>query len=66
MPNYCWKIKALKRSGQIAPGMEVEVIVQGSRPPSNNEIRDVFALKYNIKPPFGGYGNKYVFEIIKP
>ena len=67
MANYCWKVKALKSYDSIAQGMEVEVIIQNTnRAPSQNEIRDAFSAKYSIKAPTGVYGNKPVFEIIKP
>jgi len=67
MASYCWKIKALKSTGPIAQGMEVEVIKNNTTgAPSGNEIRDAFSLKYNIKAPTGIYGNKHMFEIKKP
>lgn len=67
MANYCWKIKALKSYGSIAQGMEVEVIIKNTtRQPSGNEIRDAFSDKYKIKAPTGIYGNKSVFQILKP
>jgi len=67
MSSYCWRVKALKSYGPIAQGMEVEVIINNTnRPPSQNEIRDAFSEKYNIKALTGVYGNKSAFEIIKP
>ena len=67
MSSYCWKVKALKSNGPIAQGMEVEVIKKNTTgAPSGNEIRDAFSAKYSIKEPTGIYGNKSMFEIIKP
>lgn len=67
MLSYCWRVRALKSYGPIAQGMEVEVIIKNTnRAPSGNEIRDAFSAKYSIKAPTGVYGNKSVFQIIKP
>lgn len=67
MPSFCWKVKALKSTGPIAQGMEVEVIKQNTTgAPTQNEIRDAFNSKYSITAQTGIYANKHMFEIIKP
>ena len=66
MSSYCWKIKALKPTGKIAQGMEVEVTIKSSTAaPSQKAIEEAFSTKYNIKAPIGVYGNKHMFEIKK-
>lgn len=67
MSSFCWKVKALCSTGAIAKGMEVEVIKHNTTgEPSQNEIRDAFSAKYNIKVPTAIYANKSMFQIIKP
>ncbi len=67
MSSYCWKVKALKSYGAIPQGAEVEIIIKDTnRAPSGTEIEKAYSTKYSIKAPSGVYGNKHIFEIIKP
>ena len=49
MSDYIWKVKALKSTGKVAPGMEVEVIKRGTTAaPNIKEIGAAFERKYGI------------------
>jgi hypothetical protein len=66
MASYTWKVKALKPSGKIAQGMEVEIIISNSTGnPGQKLIQESFSNKYKINAPSGIYGNKHLFEIKK-
>ncbi|OAV72176.1 hypothetical protein Barb4_00109 [Bacteroidales bacterium Barb4] len=49
--SYLWKVKALKNTGKVVLGMEVEVIKSGTNAkPNIKEIGDALERKYGIRP----------------
>ncbi len=49
MSNRLWKVKAVKDTGKVAKGMEVEVVKSGTTAtPNIKEIGAAFERKYNI------------------
>lgn len=67
MTNYIWRIKALTNTGEIAKGMEIEVITNGTNTaPTENQIKKAFEAKFKIEAPNDFYGNNQIFRIIRP
>lgn len=50
MSSYLWKVKAVKVTGKVAKGMEVEVVKSGTNAkPNIKEIGDAFKRMYSIE-----------------
>ena len=50
MANHLWKVTAKRDSGNIAKGMNVEIIVKNAtRKPSQSEVIEAINLKYGAK-----------------
>jgi len=49
MSSYLWKVKAVKNTGEVVKGMEVEVVKRGSNSkPNIKEVGESFEQKYGI------------------
>ena len=49
MSNHLWKVTALRVTGKVAKGMEVEVVKTGTTAkPNIKEIGEAFERKYGI------------------
>lgn len=67
MASYCWRIVALINTGEIAKGMEVEVVTKSTiDTPTRDQIKDAFETKFNIEAPNDIYRNRDLFKIIRP
>jgi len=58
-----FKVKALKDYSPIVKGMEVEIVQKINNRPSQVDIKEAFAVKYNINAPGAIYHDSSRFQI---